>query len=55
MGKPGWVVRPFYPDWRWGVTGENTQWYPSAKIFNQHRLGDWSGVLDDVAKRLEAI
>ena len=55
MGKPVWVVRPFYPDWRWGVTGENTQWYPSAKIFNQHRLGDWSGVLDDVAKRLEAL
>ena len=55
MGKPVWVVRPFYPDWRWGVTGENTRWYPSAKIFNQHRLGDWSGVLDDVAARLAAL
>jgi hypothetical protein len=55
MGKPVWVVRPFYPDWRWGASGESARWYPSATILNQYQPGDWSGVLDDVVRRLEAL
>ncbi len=54
MAKPVWVVRPFYPDWRWGASGEDTRWYPSMKVLRQHAPGDWSGVLADVAARLAA-
>lgn len=38
MGKPVWIVMPERgADWRWGLTGETTAWYPSARIFRGGR------------------
>lgn len=52
MGKPVWVLLPFAPDWRWGVTGESTPWYPSARLFRQDSRADWSEVMGQVAAAL---
>ena len=55
MGRPVWVLVPFAPDWRWGLTGETTPWYPTARLFRQTVLGDWDGVvarLGDALARL---
>jgi hypothetical protein len=45
MGRPVWVLVPFAPDWRWGLKGETTPWYPTARLFRQGALGDWDGVI----------
>ena len=52
MGRPVWVPVPFAPDWRWGLHGETTPWYPTARLFRQTQLGDWDGVIPRVAEEL---
>lgn len=53
LGKPVWVLLARIGlDWRWGLEGETTAWYPSARLFRQRRIGDWAGVLDLVETEL---
>jgi tetratricopeptide (TPR) repeat protein len=52
MGRPVWVLVPFAPDWRWGLTGETTPWYPTARLFRQTSPGDWDGVIARVGAEL---
>ena len=44
LGRPLWLLLARVPDWRWGVEGESTPWYPSARLFRQPRAGDWAAV-----------
>jgi len=54
MGKPVWVLRPFYPDWRWGISGESSPWYPSATLLQQPAPGNWESVVKEAASRLRS-
>jgi Flp pilus assembly protein TadD len=50
LGVPVWVVLPFEADWRWMSGREDSPWYPTMRLFRQHRRGDW----DDVFARIAA-
>jgi hypothetical protein len=52
LGKPVWLLLPEVPDWRWGLEGETTPWYPRMWLFRQRRRGDWAGVMARVAEAL---
>lgn len=52
MGRPVWVMIPFIPDWRWGVHGHHTPWYPTMKLFRQTRPKDWNAVIEHIAAEL---
>ena len=52
MGVPAWCFLPFAADWRWGVGGAETRWYPAARLFRQSRPGDWTGPVADAAAGL---
>jgi hypothetical protein len=54
LGMPVWVLLPAVPDWRWGLAGEQTPWYPTLRLFRQTRAGDWAEVMRRVTQTLVA-
>jgi len=54
MGRPVWTMIARGPDFRWGLKGETTAWYPTMKLYRQSVLGDWTGPIqrmyDDLSK-----
>ncbi|HEX5126646.1 MAG TPA: glycosyltransferase family 9 protein, partial [Rhodocyclaceae bacterium] len=52
LGKQVWLLLPAGPDWRWGLRGCATPWYPTMKIFRQPVAGDWASVVDEVTTML---
>ena len=53
LGRPVWIPLNWYgTDWRWGLGQDSTAWYPSARLFRQPSLGDWSSVMDRIHQYL---
>lgn len=52
MGKAVWILLPFSPDWRWLLNRDDSPWYPTAKLFRQPQIGDWSSVIKRVTAEL---
>jgi tetratricopeptide (TPR) repeat protein len=52
LGRPVWVLLPFEPDWRWGLDGDATPWYPQMRLCRQTARGDWSGPLERIRETL---
>ena len=46
MVKETWLLLHFVPDWRWGLDGDKTFWYPSLKIFRQNEKKSWKEVIE---------
>jgi tetratricopeptide (TPR) repeat protein len=55
LGKPVWLMLPWIPDWRWMLDREDNPWYPTMRLFRQHARGDWTGVVERVARELRAV
>jgi len=51
-GRPTWLLLHHQAEWRWGLNGSTTPWYPSLRLFRQRTPGDWSGVIEAVAAEL---
>jgi len=54
LNKKTFVLLPYAPDWRWLMHRADSPWYPSLRLFRQHRSGDWDGVLSSLSKALMA-
>lgn len=54
LGKPVWLLNRYGSEWRWGLEGEDTPWYPTMRIFRQVERGDWSKVIDRIATCLRS-
>ncbi len=54
VGKPVWTLLPFVADFRWGLHGSQTSWYPTMRLFRQSKPRDWPGVIEMVAEGLKA-
>ena len=53
MGKTTWLLLKKVPEWRWGLEGETTFWYPSMRLFRQRERGNWDEVMQRVAEALQ--
>ncbi len=47
-----WLALAHIPDWRWGLTGDATPWYPWMHLFRQQTPGDWGGVFAHISVEL---
>ena len=55
LGRPVWLLVSAIPDWRWGVSGATTPWYPGVTMYRQQHCGDWSGPVRAVGESLDAL
>ncbi len=55
LGRPVWTLLPFSCDWRWGLDGETTPWYPGMRLFRNRSLDDWTAVLNRAGRELASI
>lgn len=54
LGKPFWLMNRFNTCWRWRLEGEDSPWYPTARIFRQKRLGEWGPVIEQIGRALQS-
>jgi hypothetical protein len=55
LGKPVWIALQFVPDWRWLLERADSPWYPTARLFRQTKMGDWDGVVLEMAEALASL
>jgi Flp pilus assembly protein TadD len=53
LAVPIWVALPFEADWRWMPGRDDSPWYPTMRLFRQHRWGDWDDVFARIAAALD--
>jgi hypothetical protein len=51
-GIPTILLLPYACDWRWGLEGDRTGWYPSVRIFRQGEDREWGPVIQKVVEEL---
>ena len=54
LGAPLYLLLAYNPDWRWGLHGDTTPWYPSARLYRQDDSRRWEPVIDRVREDLLA-
>lgn len=52
LGRPGLVLLPFVPDWRWLLDRADTPWYPTLELRRQDRPGDWASLVEKLVLEL---
>lgn len=53
LGRPTWVMLNAYAlDWRWLLNRDDSPWYPSARLFRQPSMGDWTSVTNKIHQYL---
>jgi ADP-heptose:LPS heptosyltransferase len=52
LGRPTFMLKPAFIDWRWGHEGRKSIWYDSMKIFRQKTMQDWDEPIKQVMQDL---
>jgi tetratricopeptide (TPR) repeat protein len=52
LGKPVWLMLGQVADWRWLRAGDDSPWYPTARLFRQPHVGAWDEVVAEIRRCL---
>jgi tetratricopeptide (TPR) repeat protein len=55
LGRPAWVALKAVPEWRWGLAGDRSPWYPTMRLFRQTEADNWTSVFAAMAHELAAL
>jgi tetratricopeptide (TPR) repeat protein/glycosyltransferase involved in cell wall biosynthesis len=53
MGKPVWLLVPYFPDWRWQLERKDSPWYSSMRLFRQSEEDNWELVFKEIINELK--
>ena len=53
LGKPVWILLPYYNDFRWMEKSEETIWYKNALLLRQNVKDDWSEAIQNIVSALD--
>ena len=54
LGAPVFVALHRSADWRWPRDRDTSPWYPTARLFRQTVLGQWTDVFERIAPAVQA-
>lgn len=54
LGKPVWLLLPYFSDWRWMLKRSDSPWYSSFRLFRQYQPGQWEPVIAQIRQALTA-
>jgi hypothetical protein len=52
MGCKTFVMIPYPPDWRWGISRSDSPWYPQMRLFRRQVDQTWDQVIDQIQQAL---
>lgn len=52
LGLPLWILLSYIGDWRWQQDRDDSPWYPSARLYRQTDINDWTDAIARVADDL---
>jgi tetratricopeptide (TPR) repeat protein len=55
LGKSAWAILPAAVEWRWGLSGDESEWYPEMKLYRQSVPLQWDEVIGRIAGDLTAL
>jgi hypothetical protein len=55
LARPLFVALGRVPDWRWMLDRDDSPWYPTARLFRQHKMDDWADVFVRMAAGVRAM
>lgn len=55
LGRAACAMLPHAPDWRWLTQRTDTPWYPTHRLFRQHRRHRWDEVVADLSVALKKL
>ncbi len=55
LGRPAFLALKFVPEWRWFLGRNDTDWYPSVRLFRQPVLDDWDSAFEAMVPAIEAM
>jgi hypothetical protein len=55
LGLPTRVLLSYMADWRWMLEREDNPWYPTAKLYRQAAINDWTDVIARAVADVKAL
>jgi tetratricopeptide (TPR) repeat protein len=50
LNRPVYIALTYSSDWRWFRDRDDSPWYPTARLFRQERLGDWTRAIEEMTE-----
>jgi tetratricopeptide (TPR) repeat protein len=54
LGRPGCVLLPASPEWRYPRSGSRWPWYPNLRLARQSAPGEWAAAIADAAGAVQS-